>query len=158
MNTSAARGGAKRGRGSTGRTPTGRSAVSGRTQTRDRNIDAIQKAISNSQDSFSIRSGKNTNADRLEQYSVRGWKNSKISSRRDRGVESLVAFLERRMNTLKSGSRAKITKVCHDIRDRGHHIYKPRHAPGSTSALRSNMTFLERRPALPPGILCVSWL
>jgi nuclear RNA export factor len=122
MDTSAARGGAKRGRGNTGRTPAGRSAGSGRTQTRDRNIDAIQKAISNSQDSFSIRSGKNTNADRLEQYIVRGWKNSKASSRRDHGVDSLIAYLERRMNTIKSGSRAKITKVCYNIRDRGHHI------------------------------------
>ncbi|KAJ5784637.1 uncharacterized protein N7503_009849 [Penicillium pulvis] len=110
MDTSAARGGGKRGRGNTGRNSTGRSAPSSRTQGRDRNIDAIQKAISNSQDSFSIRSGKNTNADRLELYSVRGWKNSKASTRRDHGVESLISYLERRLNTLKSGSRAKITK------------------------------------------------
>lgn len=158
MDTNAARGGGKRGRGNTGRNPTGRSAASGRTQGRDRNIDAIQKAISNSQDSFSIRSGKNTNADRLELYSVRGWKNSKASSRRDHGVESLISYLERRLNTLKSGSRAKITKVCHNIRDYGHHLYKPRQAPGPTLPLWSNLIFLERRRSLPPGVLCLSWL
>ncbi|KAJ5924243.1 hypothetical protein N7466_008430 [Penicillium verhagenii] len=113
MDASAARGGKRGGRGSTGRATSGRSAVSGRIP-RDKNIDAIQRAISDSKDSqFSIRSSKNSNSNSsgLEQYSVRGWKKSKLASKRDSGVDSLISFLERRMNSMsKSGPRAKITK------------------------------------------------
>ncbi|KAJ5758951.1 nuclear mRNA export poly(A)+RNA binding protein [Penicillium odoratum] len=111
MDTSA-RGG-KGGRGKPARSSTARPSGSGRTQPRDKNIDAIQRAISGAKDSqFNIRSGKNANATNLEEYSVRGWKDSKASSTRDGGVDSLLGFLERRMNAhTKSGSsRARITK------------------------------------------------
>lgn len=100
--------GAKRPRGDTGRaTTSGRPA-------RDRTLDAIQKAISSSKDSqANIRQINRAGGGNLEQFSVRGWKQSKAASNRDGGVESLIAFLERRMNaTTKSGPRAKITKVC----------------------------------------------
>lgn len=100
--------GAKRARGDTGR-----STTSGR-PARDRTLDAIQKAISSSKDSqANIRSVNRAGGGNLEQFSVTGWKQSKAASNRDGGVESLIAFLERRMNaTTKSGPRAKITKVC----------------------------------------------
>lgn len=101
--------GAKRPRGDAGR-----STTSGRPITRDRTLDAIQKAISSSQDSqANIRQVNRAGGASLEQFSVRNWKQSKAASNRDGGVESLIAFLERRMNaTSKPGPRAKITKVC----------------------------------------------
>lgn len=107
--------GAKRPRGDTGRAAAaGRSTTSGRPINRDRTLDAIQKAISSSQDSqANIRKINRTGGAGLEQFSVRNWKQSKAASNRDGGVESLIAFLERRMNAnSKPGPRAKITKVC----------------------------------------------
>ncbi|KAJ5094642.1 hypothetical protein N7456_010503 [Penicillium angulare] len=113
MDQSGARGG-KRGRGGSGRGNTGRANAGGRTQTRDRTLDAIQRAISDTKDTqVNIRSSKqsNSNGNKLEQFSITGWKNSKAASNRDGGVESLTAFLERRLNALtKSGPRAKISK------------------------------------------------
>lgn len=108
MDRGGARGG-KRPRGDSGR-----STPSGRPIARDRTLDAIQKAISSSKDSqANIRQINRAGGANLEQFSVRGWKQSKAASNRDGGVESLIAFLERRMNaTTKSGPRAKITKVC----------------------------------------------
>ncbi|KAJ5084842.1 mRNA export factor mex67 [Penicillium alfredii] len=79
---------AKRGRGDSGRL-----AAGGRVQSRDKTMDAIQKAISSSKDSsqVNIRQGKAGGGT---------WSDS-----------PLVAFLERRMNAMtKSGPRAKITK------------------------------------------------
>lgn len=115
MDSSGARGG-KKARGGSGRPLAARTSAGSRTQPRDKTLDAIQRAISDSKESqVNIRSGKNpnSNANKLEQFSIRGWKQSKAASNRDGGVESLVAFLERRMNAnTKSGPRAKITKVC----------------------------------------------
>lgn len=107
MDAGAAR--AKRARGEAGRVTSG-----GRPQPRDKTLDAIHKAISSTTDSqASIRQGKSSAGGNLEQFRVLGWKKSKAASNRDGGVESLISFLERRMNTMtKSGPRAKITKVC----------------------------------------------
>lgn len=115
MDRGGARGG-KRPRGETGRAG-GRSTAGGRPLARDKTLDAIQKAISSSKDSqANIRQIKSSSGASLEQFSVRGWKQSKAASNRDGGVESLIAFLERRMNaTTKSGPRAKITKVCQHL-------------------------------------------
>lgn len=111
MDRSGARGG-KRGRGDATRST--RSTAAGRPQARDKTLDAIQRAISNTQDSqANIRQTKSTAGANLEQFNVTGWKTSKAASNRDGGVESLIAFLERRMNAnTKTGPRAKITKVC----------------------------------------------
>lgn len=126
MDAPGGRGGKRGGRGGPGR-PTGSGSGSGagagagrparsgdRPQARDKTLEAIQKAISNTRDpQVSIRQGKNTAASNLDPFSVRGWKESKVSSHRDGGVENLIAFLERRMNAhSKSGPRARITKVC----------------------------------------------
>jgi len=109
MDMDGARGG-KRGRGDTGR-----SSASGRPQARERNLDLLQKAVSAGKDSQAniVRQGKISGGSTLEQFSVRNWKDSKAATNRDGGVESLIAFLERRMNaSTKSGPRARITKVC----------------------------------------------
>lgn len=108
MDRGGARGG-KRARGETGRSTAG-----ARSLTRDKTLDEIQKAISSGKDSqANIRQTKSSGGPNLETFSVRGWKDSKAASNRDGGVESLLAFLERRMNAhTKSGPRAKITKVC----------------------------------------------
>ncbi|KAL5365603.1 hypothetical protein BJX96DRAFT_159403 [Aspergillus floccosus] len=102
MDGDAARGRGKKARGDTG----------GRTGTRDRALNAIQKAItSNTSDSqANIRQGKAGNT--LEQVRVHGWKQSKAASNRDGGLESLLTFLERKLSThdSKSGGRARITK------------------------------------------------
>ncbi|KAJ5503607.1 Nuclear transport factor 2 Eukaryote [Penicillium fimorum] len=93
----------------------GRAAgTSNRAQTRNRLMDAdvIQRAISSADGQANIHRGgrKKTGGD-LESFSVRGWKESKAATNRDGGIESLIAFLERRMNSfIKSGPRAKITK------------------------------------------------
>lgn len=103
------------GRGKRTRGDTGRATGGGRGQTRDKTMDAIQKAISSSskESQANVRQSKGAARANLEQFRVSGWKQSKASSNRDGGVESLVAFLERRLNAItKSGPRAKITKVC----------------------------------------------
>jgi nuclear RNA export factor len=76
-------------------------------------LNAIQKAIASNADSqANIRQG--TRGAGLEQVSVRGWKQSKAASNRDGGLESLIAFLEKKLTTpdSKAGARARITKVC----------------------------------------------
>lgn len=89
----------------------GRSTVAGRTP-----VDAIQKAISGSttDSQANIRQGGKGGGSTLEQVSVRGWKQSKAASNRDGGHESLITFLEKKLNTpdSKASSRARITKVC----------------------------------------------
>jgi nuclear RNA export factor len=111
MDGGAARGRGKRARGDTGRaTPAG-----GRPQARDRTdrtLNAIQKAIASNADQANIRQG--TRGAGLEQVSVRGWKQSKAASNRDGGLESLIAFLEKKLTApdSKAGARARITKVC----------------------------------------------
>jgi hypothetical protein len=91
----------------------GRAAGTGsRVPARDKQLDLIQRAISSVDPQANIRQGNRKTTTELEQFSVRGWKSSKAASNRDGGVESLIAFLERRMNSfIKSGPRAKITKV-----------------------------------------------
>ncbi|RHZ52008.1 hypothetical protein CDV55_102370 [Aspergillus turcosus] len=110
MDAGTARGRGKRARGDTGRaTPAG-----GRPQARDRTdrtLNAIQKAIASNADSqANIRQG--TRGAGLEQVSVRGWKQSKAASNRDGGLESLIAFLEKKLTApdSKAGARARITK------------------------------------------------
>ena len=78
-----------------------------------RDTDLIQRAIYSADSQANIQRNKKKTGGDLEQFSVRGWKSSKAASNRDGGLESLIAFLERRMNSfIKSGPRAKITKVC----------------------------------------------
>jgi nuclear RNA export factor len=95
----------------------GRAAGTGnRAHTRNKlmDADAIQRAISLADNQANVQHGgrKKAGGD-LEPFSVRGWKESKAATNRDGGLESLIAFLERRMNSfIKSGPRAKITKVC----------------------------------------------
>lgn len=80
---------------------------------KQRDSDLIQRAIYSVDGQANIRDGKRKTGGDLEPFSVRGWKSSKAASNRDGGLESLIAFLERRMNSfIKSGPRAKITKVC----------------------------------------------
>lgn len=99
----------KRGRGSGGRSLAGRSQAHGR-------AGAIENAIISTQDiketQATIRRTQKTTGSKLEQFSIHGWKQSKAASNRDGGVESLVAFLERRLNAQSKGPRVKITKVC----------------------------------------------
>lgn len=88
------------------------SGAGNRVPARDKHLDAIQRAIASVDSQANIRQGNRKPAGNLEQFSVRGWKSSKAASNRDGGLESLIAFLERRMNSfIKSGPRAKITKV-----------------------------------------------
>lgn len=101
--------GSARNRGKKARTETGRSGAAG--GGRPRALDAIQKAItSNSDSQANIRQGGRGAS--LEQVIVRGWKQSKAASNRDGGLESLLTFLEKKLNTSdsKSGQRARITK------------------------------------------------
>ncbi|KAJ5121841.1 hypothetical protein N7526_008778, partial [Penicillium atrosanguineum] len=102
--------GGKRGRGDTGR-----SSGASRPQARARNLDLLETAVSgggkDSQANIRQGQGSGSSNSNLESFSVSGWKNSKAAGKRDGGVESLTAFLERRMNAIvKSGPRAKITK------------------------------------------------
>lgn len=86
--------------------------IGNRLQARDKNLDAIQRAISNVDSQANVRQGGRKAPSNLEQFGVRGWKQSKAASNRDGGLESLIAFLERRMNSfIKSGPRARINKV-----------------------------------------------
>jgi len=94
----------------------GRAAGSGnRTQARDKNVDLIQRAIASTESQANIRQSKRNAGkpkEKLEMFSVRGWKDSKASTNKDEGREALVAFLERRMNSFtKSGPRIRITQV-----------------------------------------------
>ncbi|OGM42984.1 mRNA export factor mex67 [Aspergillus bombycis] len=109
MDAGSTQGRVKKARGDSSRT----AATGPRVHTRDRALDAIQKAISsNTSSQANIRQGGR--GSNLEQVSVRGWKQSKAASNRDGGVESLITFLEKKLNSSdsKAGSRARITKVC----------------------------------------------
>ncbi|KAE8156332.1 hypothetical protein BDV40DRAFT_281415 [Aspergillus tamarii] len=104
--------GSTQGRVKKARGDSSRSMATGpRAHTRDRALDAIQKAISsNTNSQANVRQGGR--GSNLEQVSVRGWKQSKAASNRDGGVESLITFLEKKLNSSdsKAGSRARITK------------------------------------------------
>lgn len=111
-----ARGG-KRGRGDSGRSSRaggGRSAGGSRPQTRDRTLNAIQQAISenNNKDSAqaNVRHGKGGKGNST-QISITGWRKSNASTKRDGGVENLISFCERKLNSAPKGSRFKVTKV-----------------------------------------------
>ncbi|KAJ9288633.1 hypothetical protein DTO027B5_8521 [Paecilomyces variotii] len=108
--------GGKRSRGDSGRgTPAG-GQTQGRDQRRagpdrERTLNAIQKALTGKVDSqANIRQARGG----LEQASVTGWKQSKAASNPDGGLESLVAFLEKKITPQDSkapnSARAKITK------------------------------------------------
>ncbi|PWY85294.1 hypothetical protein BO83DRAFT_328407 [Aspergillus eucalypticola CBS 122712] len=102
MDAGSARNRGKKGRGD-----------SGRSQAANKAMDAIQKAISSNSDTqANIRQGGRGSG--LEQVIVRGWKQSKAASNRDGGLESLIAFLEKKLSPpdSKAGTRARITKVC----------------------------------------------
>ncbi|PYH64594.1 mRNA export factor mexA [Aspergillus vadensis CBS 113365] len=102
MDAGSARNRGKKGRGDSGRSPAANKAM-----------DAIQKAISSNSDAqANIRQGGRGSG--LEQVIVRGWKQSKAASNRDGGLESLIAFLEKKLSPpdSKAGTRARITKVC----------------------------------------------
>ncbi|KKK22635.1 hypothetical protein ARAM_003033 [Aspergillus rambellii] len=100
------------GRGKRSRGDSGRPAPSGtRAPTRDRTINAIQKALSsNTSSQANIRQGGRGGG--LEQVIVRGWKQSKAASNRDGGLESLITFLEKKLTSpdSKAGPRARISK------------------------------------------------
>ncbi|GFN15533.1 nuclear mRNA export, poly(A)+RNA binding protein [Aspergillus tubingensis] len=100
MDAGSARNRGKKGRGD-----------SGRSQAANKAMDAIQKAISSNSDTqANIRQGGRGSG--LEQVLVRGWKQSKAASNRDGGLESLIAFLEKKLSPpdSKAGTRARITK------------------------------------------------
>ncbi|KAJ6000469.1 mRNA export factor mex67 [Penicillium waksmanii] len=110
-----ARGG-RRGRGDSGRPSRaggGRSSGGGRPQTRDRTLNAIQQAISENNNKGSaqanVRHGKGGKGNST-QISITGWKNSNASTKRDGGVENLISFCERKLNSAPKGSRFKVTK------------------------------------------------
>ncbi|KAJ5791838.1 uncharacterized protein N7518_008849 [Penicillium psychrosexuale] len=87
--------------------------ISNRAQarTKHRDSDLFERAVYSNNGQANVISGNKKTGGDLEQFSVRGWKSSKAASNRDGGLESLIAFLERRMNSfIKSGPRAKITK------------------------------------------------
>lgn len=104
--------GGKRARGDSGRsTPAG-----GQAPGRERALNAIQKAItSNVNSQANIRQPRERGGG-LEQVIVRGWKQSKAASNPDGGVDSLIAFLERKAvptdPKAAANTRVKITKVC----------------------------------------------
>lgn len=80
---------------------------------KQRDSDLFEKAIYSADGQASLQGSRKKSGSDLEPFSVRGWKSSKAATNRDGGLESLIAFLERRMNSfIKSGPRAKITKVC----------------------------------------------
>lgn len=75
-------------------------------------MNAIQAAISDTSKGpaqANIRQGKGAKGNST-QISIIGWRNSNASSKRDGGVENLISFLERKLNTAPKGSRFKITK------------------------------------------------
>ncbi|KAL4734236.1 hypothetical protein BDV11DRAFT_198531 [Aspergillus similis] len=76
----------------------------------DRSISQIQKALSSSNAQANIRQGGRVSP--TEQVAVLGWKESKAASNRDGGVESLVAFLEKKLTSpdSKTGPRIRISK------------------------------------------------
>ncbi|KAJ5996082.1 hypothetical protein N7499_007601 [Penicillium canescens] len=93
----------------------GRTGRGGRVQSRDKTMDAIQRAIASTESQATIRQNRqNDNNNRKREsvpFSVRGWKQSKVASDKDGGVGSVISFLERRLNSLtKTGPRARITK------------------------------------------------
>ena len=101
--------GAKRSRqGSSRSTPDGG-------HSRDKTLNAIQQAVwDNNTSNANVRHGKRGGGN-LAQVSVRGLRQSKAASNSDGGVESLTAFLEKKISTHydpKAGPRPKISKVC----------------------------------------------
>lgn len=85
-------------------------------QSRDKTMDAIQRALASTESQETIRQNRQNDRNNRKResvpFSVRGWKQSKVASDKDGGVEALIAFLERRLNALtKTGPRVRITKV-----------------------------------------------
>jgi hypothetical protein len=116
MSTSADRGrGGNRGRGEPSRAMP---SASGRRPGFDHNrtLNTIQKALSSNATSHANVRQASGRGPRLEQVSVRGWKQSKAASNPDGGVGSLITFLEKKIATPDAKSRQQpfhnITKVC----------------------------------------------
>lgn len=111
----------------------GRAGRGGRVQSRDKTMDAIQRAIASTESQATIRQNRqNDNNNRKREsvpFSVRGWKQSKVASDKDGGVGSVISFLERRLNSLtKTGPRARITKVSPTL-EMAVTNFNPRHPP-----------------------------
>lgn len=125
------RGRTDRGRGDSGRgTPTGNHSQPRDPRRhngdKDKTLDAIQKAIYSSASSQAnvrqprgrveelARDPSSRDRSGLEQLSVRGWRQSKAASNADGGIESLIAFLEKKGTPPDSAAnlRVRITKVC----------------------------------------------
>ncbi|KAK2747533.1 Vacuolar protein sorting-associated protein 53 [Myotisia sp. PD_48] len=84
---------------------------------RDRSIDALQKAIlGNTSSPVNLRrsrGGEDAGRSGLVQLRVQGWKSSKAASNPDGGIQSLIAFLEKKApppDYSATQSRLKITK------------------------------------------------
>ncbi|EAS33858.2 mRNA export factor mex67 [Coccidioides immitis RS] len=82
---------------------------------KEKTLDALQKAIFGASSQANIRRGRTSGmeVDRgLSQLKVRGWKASRAASNPDGGVESLIAFLEKKATPPdpNSGVRLKIIK------------------------------------------------
>ncbi|KAF9886838.1 nuclear mRNA export, poly(A)+RNA binding protein [Aspergillus nanangensis] len=95
--------------GSRGKKPHGGSG--GRGQPRGKALDVLQQAISSHDSQANIRHGKARG--NLEHVRITGWKDSKAASNPDGGIESLINFLEKKLESKlepKTGPRAKISK------------------------------------------------
>lgn len=117
MDTSGARGG-KKSRGGPGPVrPAARPAGGRQQQGRAKAADAIQRALGDNRGSSqaNVRSGKGPSNSNLHEFIITGWAKSKASSNRDRGVENLLSFLERRMSAQQKGPKVKISKVCFQL-------------------------------------------
>lgn len=121
-----------RGRDSGRGTPTGSHSQPRNTRNsngdKDKTLDAIQKAIYSSASSQAnvrqprgrveelSRDTRSRDRGGLEQLSVRGWRQSKAASNADGGIESLIAFLEKKGTpadpSAAANLRVRITKVC----------------------------------------------
>jgi nuclear RNA export factor len=81
---------------------------------RDRTRNAIQKALSDNTTTSQANFGRPAAKSGTSQAVIRGWKQSKASSNPDGGIQSLVAFLEKKMTPSDSkasaNTRTRITK------------------------------------------------
>ncbi|KAI1934412.1 nuclear mRNA export, poly(A)+RNA binding protein [Ophidiomyces ophidiicola] len=105
--------GKARGRGDLSRrvTPASRQGATDK----DRTLDALQKAIFSTSSHANIKRGRADSMaidDGTSQLKIRGWKGSKAASNSDGGIQSLLAFLEKKATPPgpNTGVRLRITK------------------------------------------------
>ena len=170
------RGGRGRGRGDRGQNDSGRGTpTSNHSQPRDsrrhggdkdKTLDAIQKAIYSSQSSQAnirqprgrieelTRDTGSRDRNGLEQISVRGWKQSKAASNADGGIESLIAFMEKKGTppdpNVAANLRVRITKVCATPISAGHRRIR------SAAALSRLFSFQAKLQSVDRGFLNLS--